>query len=366
MKFEREYARIIRDIRVKFAKIRVDIQSFNVSKHERRFAKLKQPNMPLITSEIKKQLLTKMLKIRAAEEKIVDVYTKEQQIRTPTHLSIGQEAVAAGLCQALTKEDQVFAGHRCHAVYLAKDGDLNAFFAELCGRITGSSRGRAGSAHLTDVDNGVYSSPILGAMIPVAVGAAMTFQMDQKPNVAVAMFGDGAIEEGILAESLNFAITKKLPILFLCENNLYSTHSPLKVRQPSSAIHERLRLKELKTQQIDGNDVILVYQTILNAIEQIREGWGPSFVECLTYRIREHVGPLFDYDRGYRSEQEVRQWMDRCPVKRYRNRLLAERVFTLTEIEAEEKKWQYLADEAYASALKEPWPSSEDLLKFVY
>ena len=322
--------------------------------------------MPLIPNQIKKDLLAKMLKIRQAEEKIVAVYSKDQTIRTPTHLSIGQEGVAAGLCQALATDDQIFAGHRCHAVYLAKGGSLDEFFGELCGRVTGRSRGRAGSAHLTDTSCGVYSSPILGAMIPVAVGAALSFQMDQKKNVVVAMFGDGAIEEGVLAESINFAVTKKLPVLFLCENNLYSTHSPLNVRQPSSPIFERLRTRELRTQQIDGNDVLEVYQTVRYSIEHIQSGFGPCLVECLTYRIREHVGPLLDYDRGYRSETEVRQWMARCPINKYQNRLIAEGVMTSSEIAEEETRWKDLCEQAYQKALVSPWPESSELLRFVY
>ena len=165
-------------------------------------------------TQTQKHLLDLMLKIRKAEEKIVEVYAKEQAMRTPTHLSIGQEAVAAGLALALEKEDQVFTGHRCHAAYLAKGGDFNGFFAELCGRSNGISQGRAGSAHLTDPQAHIYSSPILGAMSPVAVGAALSFKMDGGNLVAVSLFGDAAIEEGVFAESVNFALTKQPPVLF--------------------------------------------------------------------------------------------------------------------------------------------------------
>jgi len=230
----------------------------------------------------------------------------------------------------------------------------------------GTSEGRAGSAHLTDPDRGVYASPILGAMIPVAVGASLNFQMDQKKRIAVALFGDAAIEEGIFAESVNFAVVKKLPVLFVCENNLYSTHSPFQVRQPPSPIYERLRIKELKTQRIDGNDVICVYQTMLNAVDQIRRDGNPSFVECLTYRIREHVGPLFDYDRGYRSREEVSSWMERCPIQSFKKRLVAEDIMTAEEILKEERRWERESDEAYAEALQSPWPSPEEMLRDVY
>lgn len=312
-----------------------------------------------------KQLYLTMLGIRLTEEKIVQVYA-EQTMRTPTHLSIGQEAVATAVCQALQADDQVFVSHRCHAAYLARDGDLNAFFAELCGRLTGTSGGRAGSAHLSSVEKSVFASPILGAMIPVAVGAALSFVMDQKDKIAVAFFGDAAVEEGVFAESLNFAVLKKLPVLFICENNTYSTHSPLSVRQPPSPIYERVRIPELETLQRDGNDVVGLFETISNLVPRIREGAGPAFVECLTYRIREHVGPLFDYDRGYRSKAEVETWMERCPVKRMEAYVLSQGLITPEEIVNFRQEFKRKADDAYIRALESPWPSVNDLSQNVY
>ena len=320
----------------------------------------------MTTPEIKKQLLEVMLKIRAAEEKIVEVYAKQQQMRTPTHLSIGQEAVAAALSMALKSDDQVFVGHRCHAAYLARGGDFQGFFDELCGKITGICQGRAGSAHLTDPKAGIFASPILSAMIPVAVGAAMSFKMDSKKNVAVAVFGDAAIEEGVLSESINFAVTNKLPVLFLCENNLYSTHSPLSVRQPSSNIYERFFIPEMPAEQTDGNDANLLYERLTLALEHVRELKGPLFIECLTYRIREHVGPLFDYDRGYRSQEEVESWMKRCPISLLSTQLIEENALDLQQLQAMKEQWKLKADEAYAKALKAPWPEVETLEEHVY
>ncbi len=315
---------------------------------------------------IKKQLLEIMIKIRSAEEKIVSVYAKEQMMRTPTHLSIGQEAVAAGLALSLTKEDQIFTGHRCHAAYLAKGGHFKAFFAELCGREDGISKGRAGSAHLTDPSVHIYSSPILGAMIPVAVGAALSFKMDNKTAIAVSIFGDATIEEGVFAESVNFAVTKKLPVLFLCENNLYSTHSPLSVRQPSSSITERLRTPEFKTRQIDGNDVEAVYEGLSKIIHEIKTNHMPQLVECMTYRVREHVGPLFDYDRGYRSKEEVDGWLARCPIKRFSEKLIKAKIMDQHDIDQCRAIWDKASDEAYQDALNSPWPKAETLLENVY
>ncbi len=318
------------------------------------------------TNDIKKELLAIMLKIRKAEEKIVEVYAKDGKMRTPTHLSIGQEAVAAGLALALQKDDQVFAGHRCHAAYIAKGGDYNGFFAELCGRVTGISEGRAGSAHLTDAAAGIFASPILGATIPVAAGAALAFQMNGKTNIAVAVFGDAAIEEGVFAETVNFALTKKLPLLFVCENNLYSTHSSLSVRQPSSPIFERVRQPELPTERIDGNDAVQVYGTLSRAIEYVRAKQMPYFVECMTYRIREHVGPLNDWDRGYRTKEEVEAWLTKCPIAQLSKELLDEKVMTAQDIQAEEKKYAKRADDAYAKALQSPWPDPLSMMENVY
>ena len=317
-------------------------------------------------NDIKKDLLSIMLKIRKAEEKIVEVYARDQKMRTPTHLSIGQEAVAAALTLALLEEDQVFAGHRCHAAYLARGGDYNGFFAELCGRATGVSGGRAGSAHLTDPKAGIYASPILGGTIPVAVGAALSFEMDKKKNIAAAVFGDATVEEGVFAESVNFAVTRKLPVLFVCENNLYSTHSPLSVRQPPSRIFERVRFQEFPTEQVDGNDAVKTYETLRAAIKYMRYCRMPYFVECLTYRIREHVGPLHDYDRGYRTKEEVDDWQAKCPIKRLSKQLTDERIMTHTQIEEEEKKWAKAADDAYELALQSPWPDALSLTDNVY
>lgn len=320
----------------------------------------------MTTPEIKKQLLDVMLKIRMAEEKIVEVYAKEQQMRTPTHLSIGQEAVAAALSIALQPEDQVFTGHRCHAAYLARGGDFQGFFDELCGRKSGICHGRAGSAHLTDPSAGIFSSPILSAMIPVAVGAAWSFKMDSNHKVAVAVFGDAAIEEGVLSESINFALTNALPVLFLCENNLYSTHTPLSVRQPSSKIYERFSIPEMPAQQIDGNDACQVYERIKTALLHVRQLKGPLFIECLTYRVREHVGPLFDYDRGYRTQQEVESWMKRCPISLLTAQLIKENLLTSAQAQSMKEQWKSKADQAYATALKAPWPDATTLEEHVY
>jgi pyruvate dehydrogenase E1 component alpha subunit len=203
-------------------------------------------------------------------------------------------------------------------------------------------------------------------MIPVAVGAAMSFKMDLNRKVAVAIFGDAAIEEGVFAESVNFAVTNALPVLFICENNLYSTHTPMSVRQPPSKIFERVSIPEMPAEQIDGNDACLVYEKIKKAVDHVRKLQGPVFIECLTYRVREHVGPMFDYDRGYRSQEEVESWMKRCPVLLLTAQLLKENVLSRDQAQAMQNQWKLKADQAYASALKAPWPDAAVLEEHVY
>ena len=312
-------------------------------------------------------LLRGMMRIRCLEETLADRY-KEQEMQTPTHFSIGQEATAVGVCAVLEQQDVMYSGHRCHAHYLAKGGPLLGLVGELYGKEIGCAKGRGGSVHLNDVRSGVIaSSAILGQTIAVAVGSAWAFSLDRSRRIAVAFFGDGAVEEGIFHESLNFAAVRKVPVLFVCENNLYSTHSPLPVRQPAGIeIFERARSYSIPTQQVDGNDVRAVFQAAGQAVEWCRSGKGPHFLECLTYRWREHVGPLWDYDAGYRTKAEVEQWMARCPIKRLSERLLAESVCTKEDLERLRQSVQQEVDHAVSVAKESPFPSVEHLLEGTY
>lgn len=288
-------------------------------------------------------------------------------MRTPTHFSIGQEAVAVGVCTALERDDAVYSGHRCHAHYLAKGGNLPAMVAELYGRETGCARGRGGSVHLNDASVGmVASSAILGQTMAVAVGSALAFKMDGAPRVAVTFFGDGAIEEGIFHECLNFAVVKRLPVLFVCENNGYSTHTPLAVRQPQAIeIHQRARSYGMLAKLVDGNDVFAVHETAREAVAAVR-GNGPYFLECTTYRWREHVGPLWDYEWGYRTKEEVDGWIARCPIKRATERLMAEGVLSAADVKALERELQREVDRAVAAAKAAPFPAVEDIVLGTY
>lgn len=320
-----------------------------------------------ISNEQLTALLRGMIRIRCLEETLADRY-KEQEMQTPTHFSIGQEATAVGVCAALERLDVVYSGHRCHAHYLAKGGNLLGLVGELYGKEIGCAKGRGGSVHLNDPGAGVIAcSAILGQTIAVAVGSAWAFSMDRVSRIAVAFFGDGAVEEGIFHESLNFAAVQKVPVLFICENNLYSTHSPLSVRQPAgSRIFERAQSYMIPSVQVDGNDVEAVLHAASEAAAWCRNGKGPYFLECLTYRWREHVGPLWDYDVGYRTKTEVDEWMARCPIKRLSERLLAGGTCTGDEIQRWRHAIQEEVDQAMMVAKASPFPSIERLMEGTY
>ena len=314
-----------------------------------------------------RDLLRRMMRIRCAEETLADLYA-EQQMRTPTHFSIGQEAVAVGVCAALDRDDVIYSGHRCHAHYLAKGGSLLAMVGELYGKEIGAARGRGGSVHLTQPEVGmIASSAILGQTIAVAVGSAFAFALDRVPRVSVSFFGDGAAEEGVFHESLNFAVVRNIPVLFVCENNLYSTHTPLHVRQPvSQPIFERVRAYGLASEHVDGNDALAVHQAASHAIAHSRGGAGPYFLECATYRWREHVGPLWDYDRGYRSKEEVEQWMAQDPIKRLSEYCLARSICTEEELRSWRHEFEEEVADAVAVAKRSPFPAVESILEGTY
>ena len=320
-----------------------------------------------VPSEVGPRLLREMIRIRTVEQTIADLYP-EGEMRTPTHFSIGQEAVAVGVCGALRRDDVVYSGHRCHAHYLAKGGDLLGMVAELHGREAGCARGRGGSVHLNDPAAGVVaSSAILGQTMATAVGSALAFKMDGLDRVAVTFFGDGTVEEGIFHESLNFAVVKRLPVLFVCENNGYSTHTRLEVRQPVGVpIHVRAGSYGMPSVRVDGNDVFAVFAAAREAVERSRRGEGPSFLECMTYRWREHVGPLWDYDKGYRTKAEVDEWIARCPIKRATERLVAEGSCSMEEIEQLGRGYVDEVNRAVAAAKDSPFPAVEDLTAGTY
>jgi pyruvate dehydrogenase E1 component alpha subunit len=222
--------------------------------------------------------------------------------------------------------------------------------------------------HLNDAEAGfIAASAILGQTMATAVGSALAFRMDGVDRVAVTFFGDGTVEEGIFHESLNFAVVKKLPVLFVCENNGYSTHTPLPVRQPASVpIHVRAGSYGMPSSRVDGNDVFAVFAAAHQAVEASRRGDGPSFLECVTYRWREHVGPLWDYDQGYRTKAEVDEWVGRCPIARATRRLCDDGLSTADEIDGMTRESRDEVNRAVASAKAAPFPDVENLTAGTY
>lgn len=301
------------------------------------------------------------------EEKIAELYP-EQQMRCPVHLSIGQEAVAVGVCANLSREDYVLSNHRSHGHYLAKGGNLKAMMAELYGKATGCSNGKGGSMHLVDLSVGFLgATPIVGSTIPIAVGVAFGSMMRDEKRVTVAFFGDAATEEGVFHESVNFAVLKKLPVVFVCENNFYSVYSPLSVRQPEGReIFELVRGYGIETYQGDGNDVAEVYRLTEQAVHKARKGGGPTFLEFKTYRWREHCGPNYDNDIGYRTESEFHRWQRCCPIEKPKELLLKDGYFSKQDIDRMVSELDAEIMDAVMFTKESPFPDEQLLFKDIY
>jgi len=320
-----------------------------------------------VQAEVAIELFQCMKRIRIIEETIADRYS-EQKMRCPTHLSIGQEAVAAGACRALHQSDQVFGTHRSHAHYIAKGGDIKAMIAEIYGKATGCSSGKGGSMHLVDLSVGFMgSTSIVGNTIPVGVGAALANQLHRNGKVCCIFFGDASVEEGVFHESANFAVVKKLPVLFVCENNLYSVYSPMSVRQPKGReIWKLAAAYGMPSAHGDGNDALEVFDKTQTALEHIRGGDGPYFLEFATYRWREHCGPNFDNDLGYRTEEEYLSWKERDPIPLLQSQLLAQGAISQTNIEEIESAARAEVDQAFDFAENSPFPDPEEAFKGLY
>jgi pyruvate dehydrogenase E1 component alpha subunit len=297
-----------------------------------------------------------MLKIRLVEETVADLVTRNE-INCPCHLYIGQEAIATGACVALKKEDYVFSTHRSHGHFLAKGGDLKKMMAELFGKVTGCSKGNGGSMHLVAPEIGYLgSSAIVAGTVPLAIGTALSSTIQKVDKISIAFFGDGAATEGVMYESLNFASLKKLPVIFICENNFYSTHMHINEIQAGSDIYKRAESFNIPAYKIDGNNVIDVYKTTSKAVEHARCGNGPSFIECMTYRWRGHVGPNWDLDKGLRSEEEVQWWINNCGIRRIEDLLLSTKIMSLSENESLKSALSVEIDGAVRFAKESPYP----------
>ena len=313
-----------------------------------------------------RQMYLLMLRIRKFEEKVVELYPA-QDMRSPVHLYIGHEAIATGVCLNLRKDDYVSSNHRGHGHCIAKGMDMRLMLAEFYGKKTGYCKGKGGSMHLVDPENGVLgTSAIVGGGLPLAVGAALASVMQGNERVSVAFFGDGAVDEGSFHESLNFASLKKLPVVFVCENNFYATNSHQSARHSNNDIACLAEGYMMPSVCVDGNDVITVFETARNAINRARSGKGPTFMECRTYRWKAHVGPDCDVEKGCRPREELDQWVKRCPVKRFRELLLDENVLPESEMLELARQVDEEIEEAVIFAKNSPLPSPTELYEDVY
>lgn len=296
-----------------------------------------------------------LLRIRRVEEEVARVYPTDV-IQSPIHLSIGQEAIAVGVCSALGPGDIAVGTYRSHALYLAKGGDLKRMIAELFCRVTGAAKGKGGSMHLVDMAAGLFpTSAVVATGIPHAVGAADQLRYAGQNAIVACFFGDGAVDEGAFHESMNLASLWGAPVLFVCEDNGYAIHATRRDRQVF--VIERLaRSYEMPVRVVDGNDVFAVYQAAASAVKAMRKNPGPWFFECRTYRWREHVGPKEDFDRGYRSREEAAPWLARDPLSKPRDMIPSD---LAAEIEAAVEKE---VAEAFRFAAASPPPEPTELL----
>lgn len=308
-----------------------------------------------------------MLRLRLVEEAIAARYV-EWEMRCPVHLSIGQEAAAVGACAALEPRDVAFSGHRSHGHYLAKGGDLRAMLAELYGRATGCAGGKGGSMHLIDRAAGFHGAvPIVGSTIPIAVGAALGVRQAGEDRVVAAFLGDGATEEGVFAESLDFAALFRLPVVFVCENNLYSVYTPIAARQaPGRDLAAIAAGHAVASAHGDGNDVEEAEALVRAAVERARGGGGPTLVVLDTYRWREHCGPHWDDQLGYRPEGELAAWQARCGLARVERKLRALGELDDGRVAALRAELAHEIEAAFQFARSSPVPAPAALTRDVY
>jgi pyruvate dehydrogenase E1 component alpha subunit len=300
------------------------------------------------------ELFYKALRIRLVEECIIELYPSDK-IQSPVHLSIGQEAVAVGACQSLEPTDLLFCSYRSHAFYLAKGGSLREMFAELYGKVTGCGQGKAGSMHLLAPDVGMMvSSAVVASTIPHAVGAALAAKHRNRDQIVVVAFGDGATEEGVYHESLNFAALHKLPVIFLCENNGLAVHSQLSARQSRRIVDHAKSYGMSVAHCPDGHDFVKVHEICSEIVHDVRQSQLPHFIEIQTYRYREHVGPGDDHDVGYRSREDFERWKAKDPLILNQELGALYRPVIMREIE-----------DAVQFAESSPWPGYERLLSDV-
>lgn len=314
-----------------------------------------------------KKLYFDILRIRMVEEEIARKY-QLQKMRCPVHLSVGQEAVPVGISNNLNKKDKIVTAHRSHAHYLAKGGNLNSMISELHGKSDGCAKGKGGSMHLIDLDAGVQAAvPIVGSTIPIGVGVAWGQKLNRSNNICVIFFGDGATEEGVFLESLDFAALNNLPVLFVCEDNHYSVYSSKSKRQSFKRdiikIAKSLGIEGIK---LNGNDVLNISKESKKIIKKIKMTSQPKIMLFETYRHLEHCGPYNDNDLGYRSQKYINFWLKKCPIKILERFLIKKKLISTSEINDYRNKINSEIIKAFNYSKKSRFPKKNELLKDIY
>jgi pyruvate dehydrogenase E1 component alpha subunit len=320
-----------------------------------------------LATNLSKEKLThmykQMLEIRFFEEKVFDLYA-QNLVPGTIHLYLGEEAVAVGVCSALNKDDYIVSTHRGHGHCIAKGADPKRTMAEILGKKTGYCKGKGGSMHIADFNIGMLgATAVVGAGLPIAVGAALSAKLRKTNQIVACFFGEGASNQGTFHESINLASTWKLPVIFVCENNLYAMGTRQSTVMAIENVADRATAYGIPGIVVDGNDVLAVYDATQKAVERARKGEGPTLIECKTYRLKGHsrVDPA-----KYRPKEEVEQWLTKDPIKRFKEKLLQTKTLTEPEIKQTEKEVSNEIDEAVKFAMESPYPAPEEALEDVY
>jgi len=299
-----------------------------------------------------------MLKIRYFENKITDVYSKGLMPGL-AHLYIGEEAVAVGTCANLTERDFAVSTHRGHGHLIAQGVDLKKMMAEVLGKEIGYCKGKGGSMHIMDINKGILgANGIVGAGIPIATGSAYSAKIRGTDQVTISFFGEAASNQGTFHESINMAAAWKLPVVYVCENNLYGISVDIRKVTNTKDIATRALAYDIPGVVVDGNDVLEVYRVTKEAVDRARKGEGPSLIECKTYRWKGHN--LGDPGRIYRLEEERKEWMKRCPIKTFQERLIKEKIYSEEKLNLIEKNIKEMIREITDFAIKSPYPREEE------
>jgi len=319
--------------------------------------------MMMPSGETLRGMYRTMVLLRRFEERVNDLYM-QGRIPSTLHLYIGQEAVATGLCANLRRDDHVLSTHRPHGHALAKGVTPRSLMAELMGKATGCCKAKGGSMHVGDMQVGMVPAvAIVGGSIPIASGFGLAAKMQKSGAVAVAFFGDGATNEGAFHEGMNLAAVWDLPVLFVCENNLYAASTPFQTAFKIENIADRAAAYGMPGRIVDGNDVLAVYETAREAVERARAGEGPTLIECKTYRL---CGHSRSDPRTYRTKEEEAEWQTRDPIPRFREWLVADGSASAAELDEIEADVERTIDEAIAFGDASPAPELADLYTDVF